>query len=126
MNRNKKRGGLLAFLVLVAAAALFWRFAPRYFVRPVKDFFTWGRNQAIHYDLISGTEIRNIRQLMTKDPATSRTIMWQSDFTEEKPRVEWRQKGQEDIQNVQAGPGWEGEDLHPYGPAGGADAGDPV
>lgn len=103
MDRNKKRGGLLALLVLVAAAALFWRFAPRYFVRPVKDFFTWGRNQAIHYDLISGTEIRNIRQVMTKDPATSRTIMWQSDFAEEKPRVEWRQKGQEDIQTVQAG-----------------------
>ncbi|WP_296397449.1 metallophosphoesterase family protein [Acidaminococcus timonensis] len=100
---NKKRGGLLALLVLAAAAVLFWQFAPRYWVRPVKDFLNWGKHQAIHYDLISGTEIRNIRQVMTKDPSTSRTIMWQSDFAEEKPRVEIRVKGQQDVRTVQAG-----------------------
>lgn len=103
MKITKKRGGLLALLVLIAAAVLFWRFAPRYWVRPVKDFLTWGKHQAIHYELISGTEIRNIRQVMTKDPSTSRTIMWQSDFAEEKPRVEIRVKGQQDVRTVQAG-----------------------
>ncbi len=103
MKMNKKRGGLLALLVLAAAAVLFWQFAPRYWVRPVKDFLNWGKHQAIHYDLISGTEIRNIRQVMTKDPSTSRTIMWQSDFAEEKPRVEIRVKGQQDVRTVQAG-----------------------
>lgn len=103
MKITKKRGGLLALLVLVAAAVLFWRFAPRYWVRPVKDFLNWGKHQAIHYELISGTEIRNIRQVMTKDPSTSRTIMWQSDFAEEKPRVEIRVKGQQDVRTVQAG-----------------------
>lgn len=103
MKITKKRGGLLALLVLVAAAVLFWQFAPRYWVRPVKDFLTWGKHQAIHYELISGTEIRNIRQVMTKDPSTSRTLMWQSDFAEEKPRVEIRVKGQQDVRTVQAG-----------------------
>lgn len=103
MKITKKRGGLPALLVLVAAAVLFWQFAPRYWVRPVKDFLTWGKHQAIHYELISGTEIRNIRQVMTKDPSTSRTIMWQSDFAEEKPRVEIRVKGQQDVRTVQAG-----------------------
>lgn len=103
MKITKKRGGLLALLVLIVAAVLFWRFAPRYWVRPVKDFLTWGKHQAIHYELISGTEIRNIRQVMTKDLSTSRTIMWQSDFAEEKPRVEIRVKGQQDVRTVQAG-----------------------
>lgn len=102
MKMNKKRGGLLALLLLLVAGALFFRFAPRYFVRPVKDLLALGKSQAIHYDLLSGTEIRNIRQVMTKDPSTSRTLMWQSDFAEDKPRVEYRVKGQKDVQTVQA------------------------
>ena len=102
MKMNKKRGGLLALLFAAAAAAIVWRFLPGYVTRPVADIFAWGKKQAIHYELISGTEIRNIRQVMTKDPSTSRTIMWQSDFAEEKPRVEYRVKGKDDVQTVQA------------------------
>lgn len=103
MKMNKKKGGVLALLLAVLAAITAWRFLPGYVTRPVEDVFAWGKRQAIHYELISGTEIRNIRQVMTKDPSTSRTIMWQSDFAEEKPRVEIRVKGQQDVRTVQAG-----------------------
>jgi hypothetical protein len=102
MKMNKKKGGVLALLLAVLAAITAWRFLPGYVTRPVEDVFAWGKHQAIHYELISGTEIRNIRQVMTKDPSTSRTLMWQSDFAEEKPRVEIRVKGQQDVRTVQA------------------------
>lgn len=102
MKMNQKQGAALAFFLAVLAVIGAWRFLPGYVTRPVEDVFAWGKHQAIHYELISGTEIRNIRQVMTKDPSTSRTLMWQSDFAEEKPRVEFRVKGQEDIQTVQA------------------------
>jgi acid phosphatase type 7 len=85
MKMNRKQGGVLALLLAVLAAITAWRFLPGYVTRPVEDVFAWGKHQAIHYELISWDGIRNIRQVMTKDPSTSRTLMWQSDFAEKSP-----------------------------------------
>jgi hypothetical protein len=46
-----------------------------------------------HYNLTSTADASYIRQIITKDPATSRTIMWQSDFEEHDSLVEIRLKG---------------------------------
>ena len=69
MKMNQKQGAALAFFLAVLAVIGAWRFLPGYVTRPVEDVFAWGKHQAIHYELISGTEIRNIRQVMTLPPA---------------------------------------------------------
>ena len=94
---------LLLFLVCLAGlGAAFWQLAPSYAKAPVLQALRWGQEKAIHYDLISGSEVTNIRQVMTADPSTSRTIMWQSSFAQENPVVEYRVKGQNDSQTVSA------------------------
>ena len=94
---------LLLFLVCLAGlGAAFWQLAPSYAKAPVLQALRWGQEKAIHYDLISGSEVTNIRQVMTADPSTSRTLMWQSSFAQENPVVEYRVKGQNDSQTVSA------------------------
>ena len=43
-----------------------------------------------------------LRQLITADPAHSRTIMWQAENVLENPVIEYRRKGQEDLKGVSA------------------------
>ena len=43
-----------------------------------------------------------LRQLVTADPAHSRTIMWQAENVLENPVIEYRRKGQEDLKGVSA------------------------
>lgn len=57
---------------------------------------------AMHYAPISTVDASNIRQVITQDSATSRTIMWQSQFSENKAVVEYRRKDSEDILAVPA------------------------
>lgn len=52
---------------------------------------------------IGDTDARYVRQLITKDSMTSRTIMWQSDAAEEGAVVEYRVKGNPAVQSVNAG-----------------------
>ncbi len=51
---------------------------------------------AAHYDLINTVDAENIRQVITTDSTTSRTIMWQSAQSEPEAVVEYRLKGTED------------------------------
>lgn len=46
---------------------------------------------AAHYLSTDAVDASNIRQVITADSTTSRTFMWQSDYAEENPVVEYRQ-----------------------------------
>lgn len=96
----KKSRILVGILVLLGAfLAGTWRFSPW--------FRTWAlgkvdqaRGAAIHYELLDQVEARNIRQVMTADPAHSRMIMWQSDYEARDPVVEYRKTGEEKLLTV--------------------------
>lgn len=103
MKRNvsiKNSRILVGILVLLGAVlAGTWRFSPW--------FRTWAmgkaeqaRGAAIHYDLLDEVEARNIRQVMTADPAHSRVIMWQSDYAVKEPVMEYRMEGKENGETV--------------------------
>lgn len=103
MKRNvsiKNSRILVGILVLLGAVlAGTWRFSPW--------FRTWAmgkaeqaRGAAIHYDLLDEVEARNIRQVMTADPAHSRVIMWQSDYAVKEPVLEYRMEGKENGEKV--------------------------
>lgn len=103
MKRNvsiKNSRILVGILVLLGAVlAGTWRFSPW--------FRTWAmgkaeqaRGAAIHYDLLDEVEARNIRQVMTADPAHSRVIMWQSDYAVKEPLLEYRMEGKENGETV--------------------------
>lgn len=51
---------------------------------------------AAHYLSTDAVDASNIRQIITADSTTSRTFMWQSDYAEENPVVEYRQAGDDD------------------------------
>ena len=51
---------------------------------------------AAHYLSTDAVDASNIRQVITADSTTSRTFMWQSDYAEENPVVEYRQAGNAD------------------------------
>lgn len=51
---------------------------------------------AAHYLSTASVDASNIRQVITADSTTSRTFMWQSDYAEENPVVEYRQAGDDD------------------------------
>ena len=57
---------------------------------------------AAHYAPTNTVDAANIRQVITQDSTTSRTIMWQSQFSEDKAVVEYRRKDSEDIWAVPA------------------------
>ena len=103
MKRNvsiKNSRILVGILVLLGAVlAGTCRFSPW--------FRTWAmgkaeqaRGAAIHYDLLDEVEARNIRQVMTADPAHSRVIMWQSDYAVKEPVLEYRMEGKENGETV--------------------------
>lgn len=48
---------------------------------------------AAHYLSTEAVDASNIRQVITADSTTSRTFMWQSDYAEDKPVVEYRKAG---------------------------------
>lgn len=51
---------------------------------------------AAHYLSTDAVDASNIRQVITADSTTSRTFMWQSDYAEENPVVEYHQAGDDD------------------------------
>ena len=75
--------------VLVFAGILAYAFIPQ-----VKTFIQQGfrltEAAAAHYELTDTVDAMNIRQVITADSTTSRTIMWQSALAEEDAVVEYR------------------------------------
>lgn len=57
---------------------------------------------AAHYELTDDMDAMNIRQVITSDCATSRTIMWQSTLTEKNAVVEYRIQGMDTLQTQTA------------------------
>lgn len=57
---------------------------------------------AAHYNLTSAVDAANIRQIITADSSTSRTIMWQSAYAEKGAAVEYRAAGAEDTLTIPA------------------------
>lgn len=99
MKRNVSIKNSRILVLLGAVLAGIWRFSPW--------FRTWAmgkaeqaRGAAIHYDLLDEVEARNIRQVMTADPAHSRVIMWQSDYAVKEPVLEYRMEGKENGETV--------------------------
>ena len=54
------------------------------------------------YDLTSRADAYEIRQIMTQDPSTSRTLMWQSQDEDNRALAEIRKKGEKASQVVPA------------------------
>ncbi len=93
----KLRNKILAILGAAAIGlTLLYQFAPGNIRRSFTETLQWGWSQAVHYDLVSGTEVFNIRQVMTTDPSVSRVVMWQSNFSEQNAVLELRNKKNED------------------------------
>ena len=57
---------------------------------------------AAKYQLTDAVDAYNLRQVITRDSTTSRTIMWQSDLDENDAVVEFRVKGSEDAYAMKA------------------------
>ena len=60
------------------------------------------RALAAHYQLIGGPDALDIRQVITKDSSTSRTIMWQSALSEPEALVDYRLPGAGEAATVKA------------------------
>ena len=96
----KKAAKLIVPVIAVAAAAAY------FFIPGIKTTVQQGlrttKSVAAHYELIDSVDAMNIRQVITADSATSRTVMWQSARAEEGAVVEYRRQGEDDIQTAAA------------------------
>lgn len=96
---HKKLIGLAA--AILAAGALALSFVPGLATRR-NEIVHKARSLGAHYNLTSEADVAFVRQVMTKDPATSRTIMWQSEYEENGSLVEYRVKGAKEGESVPA------------------------
>ncbi len=99
-RRFRRRLGLVIGVVLVAVVSLYL------FVPGIREQSqqTAQSAKAIagHYLPMGEMDAIAIRQVITKDSETSRTIMWQSELEEKAALVEYREKGTAEIQSVSA------------------------
>lgn len=82
---------------VVAGAAGLYTFFPG-----LRSLTRQAAESAIASYLPLGDDARYIRQIITKDSMTSRTIMWQSDAAKEDAVVEYRPKGVQEVQSAKA------------------------
>ena len=97
----RRIGAVVALIIIIIAGVVqftvigqnIWHKTVRY----VSAYF-------YRYTPMAGTEAQFIRQIMTKDPATSRTIMWESLLPEDQALVEYKKADESDfnIQTVDA------------------------
>ena len=96
---RKKTAGIAA--ALIAACALAFALVPG--LSSQRNQVTRkAKSLSAHYNLTNEADVSYVRQIMTKDPSTSRTIMWQSDYEEKDPVVEFRLKGENGTSSVPA------------------------
>lgn len=98
--KRKTLAKIVCPIVIVACAAAYA------FVPGAKTVTQQGvratKAAAAHYAPIDAVDALNIRQVITKDSETSRTIMWQSTYAAEEAVVEFRTKGSDDILSLPA------------------------
>ena len=90
---------LVPLLLILAVSA--YAFIPGVQSLPLQAF-NYAKNPAGSYLPMSKTEAMHIRQIIAADNAKSRTIMWQSEVTENGAFVEYRVKGTEQISSESA------------------------
>lgn len=101
MQMNKKQFAKIIIPVLAVACAAAYAFVPGVKTMAQQGLRTT-KSVAAHYELTSSVDVMNIRQVITADSSTSRTIMWQSAMAEENAVVEYRRRGEEDSTVVSA------------------------
>lgn len=103
MIKRKKRFAVLAGLVVLGAVLVAAAFVPSVSSRlgVAGRYIAALTGQYLPIDVV---DTRYVRQIITKDSSTSRTIMWQSTLAEEQALIEYRQQGAGDsqIQTVSA------------------------
>ena len=99
MNKKKLAKWLCPIMLIACAAVYLWvpgaKTVTQQSVKATKAV-------AAHYAPTDAVDAANIRQVITKDSTTSRTIMWQSSFSEDKAVVEYRRKDSGDLWSVPA------------------------
>lgn len=101
MNIHRKTllKGIIPLLILAGAAAYAYIPGAKTIIR---QSVRTTQAAAAHYEMTDSVDAMNIRQVITADSTTSRTIMWQSAFAEEDAVVEYRIKDADDIQSLAA------------------------
>lgn len=92
-NHKKIIIPIVAVLAIAAAAAYFWLPGTK---AVAKQGIRATKAAAAHYLPTESVDASNIRQVITADSTTSRTFMWQSDYAEDDPVVEFRKTGDDD------------------------------
>ncbi|MFV0617271.1 fibronectin type III domain-containing protein [Megasphaera sp. WILCCON 0056] len=90
---KKIAAAVLVLAVAAAAGAYTWLPGTK---TVAKQSVKATKAAAAHYLSTDTVDASNIRQVITADSTTSRTFMWQSDYAEENPVVEYRQAGTDD------------------------------
>lgn len=86
--------------LIIAGAAGLYTFLPEMGVwTHIRQAIDSAKGIIRHYLPLGGIDAFAIRQVITKDSATSRTIMWQSELGEKDAVVEYRIQGNEDIKS---------------------------
>lgn len=98
MKRKRLYIGILIIAILAILTCVFVPGVSRRIVSQAKGT----KAVAAHYDLINSVDASAIRQVMTDNPSTSRTIMWQSAYSEDDAVVEYRLKDSEEAMQVEA------------------------
>ena len=84
---------IVAVLAIAAVAAYLWLPGTK---AVAKQGIRATKAAAAHYLPTESVDASNIRQVITADSTTSRTFMWQSDYAEDNPVVEYRKAGDDD------------------------------
>lgn len=99
MNKKTLLKRLCPVVLIVCAAAYLWvpgtKTVTQQSIKATKAV-------AAHYAPTDAIDAANIRQVISKDSTTSRTIMWQSQFSEPHAVVEYRLKGHEEAWSMPA------------------------
>lgn len=97
----KKYSKLVIPLVLICLGLALYAFVPG-FRSLTQQTAQTTKAVAAHYQLTSSVDAVHLRQIITKDSTTSRTIMWQSELQEPEAVVEFRLAGTEETTTVAA------------------------
>lgn len=99
MNKKKLLKRIVPVLLIACAAA--YAFIPGVKTAAQQSLRTT-KSLAAHYELTSNVDAMNIRQVITEDSETLRTIMWQSAMAEDDAVVEYHEQGQDEVYAVAA------------------------